>query len=119
MRLPIAFLLLLNSCFLFAQEQDTIPRKKITISRVEEAPKIDGILDDAAWKKKWYYRVDKKRQNEKLNKISYTDPNSYCLNSSFKVNMQHNLEYDVLSLISLFIFIQEKGELTINQSIGK
>lgn len=45
-----------------------------------------GATDDAAWKKKWYYRVDKKRQNEKLNKISYTDPNSYCLNSSFKVN---------------------------------
>ena len=50
MRLFFAFLLLLNSCSLFAQEQDTIPRKKITISRVEEAPKIDGILDDAAWK---------------------------------------------------------------------
>lgn len=32
-----------------AQETDSIPRKKITIPRIAEAPKIDGILNDAAW----------------------------------------------------------------------
>ncbi|UJH92324.1 hypothetical protein LZ575_07280 [Antarcticibacterium sp. 1MA-6-2] len=32
-----------------AQEMDTIPRKKITIPRIEEPPKIDGYLNDAAW----------------------------------------------------------------------
>lgn len=34
---------------IIAQESDTIPRKKITIPKIIEAPKIDGILDDAAW----------------------------------------------------------------------
>ncbi len=33
----------------FAQSNDSIQRKKINISRVVESPKIDGILDDAAW----------------------------------------------------------------------
>lgn len=32
-----------------AQENDTIPRKTITIPKVIEAPKIDGVLDDIAW----------------------------------------------------------------------
>lgn len=32
-----------------SQTSDSIPRKKITIPRIIEAPKIDGILDDAAW----------------------------------------------------------------------
>lgn len=31
------------------QSSDSIPRKKITIPRISEAPKIDGILNDAAW----------------------------------------------------------------------
>ncbi|MGY5846477.1 DUF5916 domain-containing protein [Salegentibacter sp. HM20] len=33
----------------FAQEYDSIPRKKIHIHRTTEAPKIDGSLDDEAW----------------------------------------------------------------------
>ncbi len=33
-----------------AQTNDTIQRKKITISKIIEAPRIDGILDDEAWK---------------------------------------------------------------------
>ncbi len=33
-----------------AQEKDSIPRKQITIDRIQETPKIDGKLDDAAWK---------------------------------------------------------------------
>jgi hypothetical protein len=40
---------LLLSFALFSQTKDSIPRKKITIPRISEAPKIDGILDDAAW----------------------------------------------------------------------
>lgn len=40
---------LLCQSFLFSQETDSIPRKKITISRITEAPKIDGVLDDKAW----------------------------------------------------------------------
>src|SRR5690606_3594753 len=32
-----------------SQTSDSIPRKKITIHRIAEAPKIDGILNDAAW----------------------------------------------------------------------
>ena len=43
----IAFLM--TSFILNAQEIDTIPRKKITINKIIESPKIDGILDDAAW----------------------------------------------------------------------
>lgn len=33
-----------------AQEKDSIPRKSITIPRIHTAPKIDGVLDDQAWK---------------------------------------------------------------------
>lgn len=33
----------------YGQKSDSIPRKKITIPRILNAPKIDGILDDAAW----------------------------------------------------------------------
>jgi len=32
-----------------AQNNDSIPRKSINIIRVTDAPKIDGVLDDAAW----------------------------------------------------------------------
>lgn len=32
-----------------AQTTDSIPRKRITIPRITEAPKIDGLLNDAAW----------------------------------------------------------------------
>ncbi|MEG9327511.1 hypothetical protein V6B16_06165 [Salinimicrobium catena] len=32
-----------------AQEQDSIPRKQIHIKRIQESPKIDGKLNDAAW----------------------------------------------------------------------
>lgn len=32
-----------------AQDKDSIPRKKITIQRITQPPKIDGILDDAVW----------------------------------------------------------------------
>ena len=35
--------------YLYAQETDSIFRKKITIGKISEAPKIDGILDDIAW----------------------------------------------------------------------
>lgn len=45
--LSLAFILLFISAK--AQENDSIPRKKITIPRIVDAPKIDGILDDAAW----------------------------------------------------------------------
>lgn len=34
---------------LYGQEFDTIPRKKIRLVKVLEGPKINGILDDAAW----------------------------------------------------------------------
>ncbi len=40
-------------CLLYAasaQKNDSIPRKKITITRVNNSPKIDGILDDVVWK---------------------------------------------------------------------
>ena len=41
--------LLFFSVTMFSQTLDSIPRKKITIPRISVAPKIDGILDDAAW----------------------------------------------------------------------
>src|SRR5690606_2824811 len=31
------------------QESYSIPRKKINITKISEAPKIDGVLDDLAW----------------------------------------------------------------------
>ncbi len=34
---------------LYAQTEDSIPRKKITIPRITETPKIDGVLNDAVW----------------------------------------------------------------------
>jgi len=45
-------LILSTLCFWFSmnsQAIDSIQRKKITISRIFEAPKIDGILNEAAW----------------------------------------------------------------------
>ncbi len=47
---PLLFISLLSFGFsMSAQTSDSIPRKKITIPRITEAPKIDGILNDAAW----------------------------------------------------------------------
>ena len=46
----VAFLTLVSCSSLFAQEADSIFRKKITINRVTNSPKIDGVLDDEAWK---------------------------------------------------------------------
>lgn len=43
-------------CLLFfcatlqSQVNDTIQRKKIVISKISESPRIDGVLDDPAWK---------------------------------------------------------------------
>lgn len=42
-------LLLLSPSLLFAQDTDSIQRKNINITRIETAPKINGILDDPAW----------------------------------------------------------------------
>lgn len=52
MRIRILFLFTIFSVLSFAQEkvQDSINRKKITAVKLEKAPKIDGILDDDAWK---------------------------------------------------------------------
>ena len=44
-----AVVLLFCSSGIFAQETDSIPRKHISINRISNVPKIDGILDDAAW----------------------------------------------------------------------
>lgn len=49
MKLIFALLLSIFPSLLFAQEADTIPRKKIIVNRIQEPPKIDGVLDDAAW----------------------------------------------------------------------
>ncbi|NJW53119.1 DUF5916 domain-containing protein [Salinimicrobium oceani] len=49
MRIFAATFLLLMSFAVSAQTNDTIPRKKITINRIAEAPKIDGVLDEAIW----------------------------------------------------------------------
>jgi hypothetical protein len=45
----LLFVFLSISCVSFSQTNDSIPRKKITIPRITEAPKIDGILNDAVW----------------------------------------------------------------------
>ncbi len=45
----LATLLLFCSQIAFAQLQDSISRKNITIKKVVAAPKVDGILNDAAW----------------------------------------------------------------------
>ena len=50
MRPLFAVFLMFMSCGLFAQETDSISRKKIEISRAVNSPKIDGKLDDEAWK---------------------------------------------------------------------
>ncbi len=50
MKIVFAVFLMFVGHSLFAQETDSISRKKITISRVTNSPKIDGSLDDAAWK---------------------------------------------------------------------
>lgn len=50
MKALLAVFLMFMSCALFAQETDSISRKKIEISRVINSPKIDGVLDDQAWK---------------------------------------------------------------------
>ena len=52
MRIRILFLFTIFSVLSFAQEkvQDSITRKKITAVKLEKAPKIDGNLDDDAWK---------------------------------------------------------------------
>lgn len=50
MKSLFAAFLMFISCSLFAQETDSISRKKITISRLKNSPKIDGLLDDEAWK---------------------------------------------------------------------
>lgn len=53
MNLSFKILFCLLSLFfghsVYAQTQDSIPRKKLSITRITEAPKIDGILNDAAW----------------------------------------------------------------------
>ncbi len=45
----VTIIILLCHCYSYAQKNDSIPRKNISISRIIESPKIDGILDDAAW----------------------------------------------------------------------
>ena len=45
-----SFLLLAVCCMQFSIAQDTKNRKTIKAIRITEAPKIDGILDDDAWK---------------------------------------------------------------------
>lgn len=45
--LIIGFILI--SFYSLAQETDSIFRKKVTIPKITEAPKIDGVLDDIAW----------------------------------------------------------------------
>ncbi|MCF4101932.1 carbohydrate binding family 9 domain-containing protein [Gillisia sp. M10.2A] len=50
MKLLLGILLFfISNTFLHAQELDSIPRKNITIQRITNAPKIDGVLDDIAW----------------------------------------------------------------------
>ena len=46
------FLFFFSFLNIFSQtsEKDSIVRKKITITRINEAPKIDGILDEEVWK---------------------------------------------------------------------
>ena len=48
MKLLFALFFLIPT-LIYSQESDTIPTKHITINRVEQAPKIDGVLDDPAW----------------------------------------------------------------------
>lgn len=47
---PLLFILIvLFFQSVLAQENDSIPRKKINITRITDAPKIDGVLNDEAW----------------------------------------------------------------------
>ena len=46
---PLFFISLLPVFSMNGQSSDSIPRKKITIPRITEAPKIDGVLNDLAW----------------------------------------------------------------------
>lgn len=48
-RISIVFLTFFMSLGLWAQETDSISRKKIHIPKITESLKIDGILDDPAW----------------------------------------------------------------------
>lgn len=49
LKLVFFFLLIFFGNSVYAQASDSIPRKKINIPRITEAPKIDGALNDAAW----------------------------------------------------------------------
>lgn len=49
LRVVLILVLLLTNLILKSQILDSIPRKKINITQVDEAPKIDGVLDDLAW----------------------------------------------------------------------
>ena len=49
-RIPLFIITLFLSFYLQGQETDTIARKKIHVVKVSESPKIDGILDDVAWR---------------------------------------------------------------------
>src|SRR6056297_1195887 len=46
----VTLLFLILSFSALAQEKDSIPRKQIHIERIPEPPKIDGKLNDRAWK---------------------------------------------------------------------
>ncbi|MDD3459069.1 MAG: DUF5916 domain-containing protein, partial [Weeksellaceae bacterium] len=48
-RITIFIIIFFLDCNLFGQESDSIGRKSIHLIKVSESPKIDGILDDAAW----------------------------------------------------------------------
>lgn len=47
--LSLFLVLFLSTNFLFAQEVVNGNRKRIKTSRVDTAPKIDGLIDDPAW----------------------------------------------------------------------
>lgn len=49
MKIIIITMFLIFPVTLLSQENDSIPRKKVTIPRITEAPKIDGVLDEVAW----------------------------------------------------------------------
>jgi len=44
------FLMLITSGFSYAQDAPSITHKKLEIHRIQKAPKIDGVLNDDAWK---------------------------------------------------------------------
>ncbi|MBK6265667.1 carbohydrate binding family 9 domain-containing protein [Marivirga sp. S37H4] len=46
----LSLLIVVVSLEIKAQSADSIPRKNITIQKIINAPKIDGILDDEVWK---------------------------------------------------------------------